>query len=392
VPWRPFGWSRRATGVRHARWARGGSPTISPAGNSLVFVRADQLWSASLTGKSKATQLTHLRGKLASPRFSPDGTRMVFVADRDTHRFVGVLELGAKQVTWLDPGVDTDGYPAWSPDGREIAFIRTPADASPPSFVPRRSATTPWSIRIADVSTGAGREVFRADAGDGSVFHALDTNAEDLWWTADGRIAFPWEQSGWMHLYSVPSTGGTSTELTPGEYEIEHVALAPDRNTFVLTSNELALDGRTLWRIPPGGAPRERLDDGEALFEFFPAPLEDAVVAYLETAARQPVTLVVRDARGARTPVRGGALADRFPASALIEPSNVTFPSADGLAVHGQLFMPGTAAGARVPAAIFDCMAVPCGRCSRHPTSGAITRARIWSLSCSRRAVSPSSP
>ncbi len=332
----------------------GGSPAFSTKGDTLVYVQSDQLWSVPTAGRSKPRQLTHLRGKLGAPRWSPDGSRVAFVVDRDTHRFVGVLDPGASRITWLDPGVDTDGDPTWSPDGREVAFIRTPADASPPSFVPRRSALTPWSIRVADAATGAGRELFRADAGVGSVFHELDTNPRDLWWTADGRIVFPWERSGWLHLYSMPAGGGAPTELTPGSYEIEHVTIASDQHTIVLTSNELGLDGRTLWRIAGAGSTRERLDDGEAKYEFFPAPLADGAVAYLETAARQPVTLVVRDRAGAELALRGGALAEAFPASELVEPTNVLFPSTDGLQIHGQLFLPpGASADARVPAVVF---------------------------------------
>jgi dipeptidyl aminopeptidase/acylaminoacyl peptidase len=332
----------------------GFEPTFSPRGDRLVFVRDGQLFSAPLGKKGEASQLTHLRGRLGAPRFSPDGSKLAFTSDRDTHRFVGLLDLGSRRVTWLDPGVDTDLLPTWSPDGSEVAFVRLPADASPPSFVPRRSAPTPWSLRVADASTGAGRELLRAAPGDGSVFHFFETNATHLFWTADGRIVFPWERSGWHHLWAIPAAGGAAYDLTPGSFEVEHAALAPDGETLVFTANDLDLDRRTLWKIAAAGGQRIRLDAGGEKFEFFPAPLAGAEIAFLETAARQPVTLALRDAAGSVRALRGGALAPGFPAAELVQPANVVFPSTDGLALHGQLFLPpGASAEAQVPAVVF---------------------------------------
>jgi len=54
------------------------------------------------------------------------------------------------------------------------------AGFDPPLFGPIRE-TVPFSIRIADVATGMGKEIWRADKGRGSVFHQLV--GPDLIWT-----------------------------------------------------------------------------------------------------------------------------------------------------------------------------------------------------------------
>jgi dipeptidyl aminopeptidase/acylaminoacyl peptidase len=332
--------------------AAGGEPAPSPKGDRLAYVADGQLWLAGREAKAKPAQATKLPGTQSTPRWSPDGTRIAFVSGRDSHGFVGVLDPAAKRVVWLDPSVDTDVEPVWSPDGRSIAFVRLPAWDAPAAFLPRREAAEPWSIRVADAATGKGRELFRALPGPGSVFASV-SSAPTLWWTADERIVFPWERGGWNHLWSAPAAGGAPVELTPGAFEVEHAALAGDRRTMLLSSNQSGLDERKVWRVAAAGGVASRLTQSAGVFEFLPAALADGAVALLESGARQPLR-PVRVAGGAVTALHPEALARDFPAAELVEPENVVFPSTDGLAIHGQLFLPrGARAGENRPAVVF---------------------------------------
>ena len=68
---------------------------------------------------------------------------------------------------------------------------------------------------------------------------------------------FPWERDGWLHLYSLHTRDGSTRLLTPGEFEIEDVATAPDRNAVVFSSNQDDADRRHLWRVSlESGAPQ----------------------------------------------------------------------------------------------------------------------------------------
>ena len=82
----------------------------------------------------------------------------------------------------------------------------------------------------------------------GSAFWGLMNNERQLFWGAGNRIAFPWERTGWVHLYSVSESGGDPVELTPGEFEVEHVASSPDGRELVFSSNQADVDRRHLWR------------------------------------------------------------------------------------------------------------------------------------------------
>jgi hypothetical protein len=56
-------------------------------------------------------------------------------------------------------------------------------------FGPVRSAE-PWSIRVADVESGQGRELWKAEPGAGTAFHAMVAD-DQLFWGAGDRIVFP---------------------------------------------------------------------------------------------------------------------------------------------------------------------------------------------------------
>jgi Tol biopolymer transport system component len=56
------------------------------------------------------------------PAFSPDGRRVAFVTSRDGNREIYVLDLDSRQVTRLTNDQAGDYSPAWSPDGKQIVF------------------------------------------------------------------------------------------------------------------------------------------------------------------------------------------------------------------------------------------------------------------------------
>src|SRR4029077_14042071 len=140
------------------------------------------------------------------------------------HSFVGIYDVAAKTVRWLDPTVDGDGDPVWSPDGARVAFLRIPTSSKVTLFFSNLSAE-PWSIVVADAATGAAKTVWRAEPGPGRAFGDGVVAATQLFWAAGDRLVFPWERDGWLHLYSIPAAGGKATLLTPGDFEVETVNL-----------------------------------------------------------------------------------------------------------------------------------------------------------------------
>jgi len=335
------------------RIGEGSAPIVSPRGDALLFLRGGAIWRLRLGGAANATaeRLFRARGSSGSVRFSPDGTRLAFVSGRGTHSFIGIYDLDRSTLKWIAPSVDTDVEPAWSPDGMRLTFIRRPAAQAPMLFRSVREAE-PWSIMIAEAATGAARRIWTADAGMGSAFWGV-TAMNQLIWTADDRIVFPWEKTGWVSLWSVAASGGRAVQLTPGNFEVEYVRLARDGRTILFNSNQSDIDRRHLWRVAAAGGAPVAVTSGEGI-EWAPHELsDDAGIVALRSTAKKPSHPVLVSGTGPRE-LHPDLRPARFPENSLVVPQAVTFTASDGMQVPAQLFVPrDIRPGDRRPAAIF---------------------------------------
>ena len=348
----------RPEGVERALWViedrprrltePAGSPLFTADGTALLFVRQGKVWRIGLDPGAEAEQLIDVRGSLGSLRLSPDGSLLAFVSSRGAHSFVGIHDFAEGTVRWLDPAVDRDGSPAFSPDGSELAFLRIPPVLERAMFAPNREGP-PWSIRVASVEKPAvSREVFRAEPGMGSVFSGT-ASANQLHWTGDGGILFPWERTGYRHFYAVSAAGGKPEALTAGDFEIEY-AVADGEGGLIAASNQDDIDRRHLWRLT-GGAAAEALTSGDGV-ETLPAAVEGGV-AYLGGDGRRPLQPMVQlDGQEARALAPDAFPAD-FPLEHMVDPEPVVFASADGMKIHGQLFRPAGGSGSPGPGVLF---------------------------------------
>jgi dipeptidyl aminopeptidase/acylaminoacyl peptidase len=324
----------------------GHGASVSPKGDIVAYESGGHIWAAHLDGSGKAESLISEKGRSGSLRWSPDGSKLAFVSARGDHDFVGVYDVAAKSVVWLAPSVDRDGDPEWSPDGTHLAFVRVPTGG--PAFFLEGRTGRPWSIWVADAATGVGHQVWAADQGSGSLYQQLVADRQ-LFWSAGDRIVFPWEKSGWLHLYSIAARGGAATELTPGDFEIFTASMNPNRQDIVYAGNESDIDRQHVWRVAVSGGRPAELTPGTGI-ESYPVVASDGkTVAVLRSDARRPmhpaiVTSTVHD-------LAADAIPADFPAAKLVVPEQVVFSSGDGIAIHGQLFVP--AGAGRHPAVVF---------------------------------------
>jgi len=349
-------WIVAANGGDPRLLGEGHSPAVSPDGKQLAYVVKGQVWSMRLDdANAKPQQLLQTRGSAQNLRWSPDGAHLAFVSDRDDHSFIAVYSVASGTVTYLDPSTDLDTNPTWSPDSTRVAFLRIPPDKDALLFVAHRTAL-PWSIRIADIATGKAHEVWKAEDGVGSAYRATDS-ADQLHWTVGERIVFPWEMNGWLHLWSAPTKGGAAKELSPGSnFEVEHVSLSADRKTLVFDSNQNDIDRRHVWRVVLGAdgipAATEAVTSGEGI-ETQPVVASDGAIAVLRSDVRLPMRAAVVSS-GKLADLAPQAIPTDFPSAQFVAPQQVIFPAADGLEIHGQLFLPnGVAPGERRPAMVF---------------------------------------
>ncbi len=343
-----------AAGGTPRRLGAGNGPVTSPLGQRVAWVSRGQIWGADLSSADAPARLVNARGSASALAWSPDGSMLAFASGRGTHSYIGVFTLATRELRYIDPSLDRDSNPVWSPDGSRIAWIRQFAAPRPAMFTPRRTVDEPWSLRVADLKTGTARQAWKGDKGYGSAFQAVVSDSQ-LYWGAGDRLVFPWEKDGWLHLYSVAVAGGNATLLTPGNFEVEYVNIARDRTRMIYNSNQDDIDRRHIWTVPVDGSSRPARNPVKTNgSEWQPVMTSDGHVAVLHADAAMPPHPMVIRADGNAHSLLENALPAGFNRSALVTPQAVTITATDGMPIPGQLFLPkDLKPGERRPAAIF---------------------------------------
>src|SRR5688572_13725546 len=177
-------WFVKLDGSAPRRVGDGDRPAVSPIGDALAYNRRGKIWLASLNGSAPSAQAFQARGVCGRPVWSPDGARIAFTNSRGDHSLIGVFDVAARALRYLDPSTNYDANPAWSLDGHSIVFTRQPSSGLR-SVREARRAGEPWSIRAAPAESGEGREIWRAAEGPGSIFREV-SGASQLLWTEGG--------------------------------------------------------------------------------------------------------------------------------------------------------------------------------------------------------------
>ncbi len=182
-----------------------GSPRISPDGSTIAFSVTTTDWEENrfdqeiwlVAGDDEPFQLTRTEpGSSTGHRWSPDGSRLGFIADRGDGAQIYLIrpEGGeAEQLTSHDGGISAFRF---SPDGSRIAFTAT--DPAPDDFEEREDRYGDYAVEDADfrmshlwvTDARAGAEPRRLTGGDRyTVGGGFGGSAFD--WSPDGRqIAF----------------------------------------------------------------------------------------------------------------------------------------------------------------------------------------------------------
>jgi Tol biopolymer transport system component len=100
---------------------------LSASGPKIVFgsVRNGgnhDIYKMDLDG-SNQTRLTTSSAYDDEPKWSPDGTRIVFISNRDGNFEIYSMNADGSNQTRLTNNPAADGFPAWSPNGNKIGFV-----------------------------------------------------------------------------------------------------------------------------------------------------------------------------------------------------------------------------------------------------------------------------
>ncbi len=351
----------------HPRW--------SPDGKSLAFLSArggdeakKQVWLLNRQG-GEAQQLTSAIQDVDDFAWSPSGDRLVLVLQdpsldeidaakhkgddnwkpkphpwvidrvhfkedetgyldrRRTHLYV--LEIASHKLTQITSGDYDDSAPAWSPDGRSIAFV------SNRSAHPDRNFNDSIWVVSAD-NTDKGAHLLRISTNPG-------TNGAPAW-SPDGKwIAFTSQLDPRLFQYATfqlgiaPATGGEEKILTLAlDRNVSSPRFSPDGKSIDFIADD---DGtQNLLSVPASGGVIARPIAGRLMLDAYSISTTGAIAAQVGTPDR-PDEVYILPAGGSlrRLTTTNDALMAQIHRRCV---DYVHFASKDGTVVHGYIVKP----------------------------------------------------
>ncbi|MEL6307973.1 MAG: S9 family peptidase [Chloroflexota bacterium] len=267
------------------RWLQSGQ--LSPDGTQVAYTvthidgeKGEEKEHSTLyvqniaTGKTR--QMTPLKGKDMSPTWSPDGSTIAFVSDRDEKPQIYLLPVDGGEALPLTEMKQGAGSPVWSPDGTQIAFtasIDYGEDKAPDrSKEPYRVTRNVWRFdAIGDIELAV-NNLYNVDVETKEVTQLTDdatTIKNGVKWSPDGTRLFysammqPDKWAGFESVHYVIDTEGEAIHtldnlgylgsgtwldderlIFVGNYDTE-VTIGTHPNLQVYTLADGALDNRT---------------------------------------------------------------------------------------------------------------------------------------------------
>ncbi len=218
-------------------------PQISPDGRRVAFVVTtlseekdqylSQIWMVETAG-GEPRRFTAGPKRDTAPRWSPDGTRLAFISERDRQPKAQLYVMPADggeptRLTDLKHGV---ADPVWSPDGTHLACIARVGGWQEPE-----------------------REEERQESKPARVITALKYQANGEGFIYDRR----------PHIFVIAVDGGEARQLTEGDFADADPAWSPDGRLLAFTSARHADrdydNASDIWVVPiQGGEPRRVTD------------------------------------------------------------------------------------------------------------------------------------
>jgi CubicO group peptidase (beta-lactamase class C family)/sugar lactone lactonase YvrE len=227
---------------------------------------ADALYTVDADGRGRRALLADPQAHFWGPAWSPDGTQVVFsksvpavVSPGSIPAELYIADSDGANLRQLTTNGRNNYLPAWSPDGRQIAYVSggrggfdsheiyvINADGSGDANLTVNDAQeygVAWSPDGSKLAFGSKRDgemrIYTMNP-DGSEQQSLPTPAagQAPWWSPDGRqIVYTVESEGNSDIYVMDADGGNQRLLVGGPAWEYLAAWSPDGRRIAFTSH-----------------------------------------------------------------------------------------------------------------------------------------------------------
>jgi len=229
-----------------------GSPELSPDGSQILYVRSDadwdengtvaHIWRVSSDGAG-SVQLTNGEHGESSPRWSPDGERIAFLARRHGSEQTQVYLLnnsGGEGVALTDHPTSVSSI-SWPPDGQHLYFV-----AEDDKTEEEKAREEVNDNVFAFDETWHYRHLWRVDADSGEAERITEGEftiagynvSRDGSLILHSRAPTPlYDDSLYSELWLMAADGGRARQLTDNEIPEGSFELSPDNNWVIFVAN-----------------------------------------------------------------------------------------------------------------------------------------------------------
>jgi len=159
------------------------------------------------------TRITTDQARDLHPAWSPDGRRLAFSSRRGADPGIWVATISTATVSALVTSLTSEGAPAWSPNGTTIAFEARP-----------------------DPNTD--QDVYVIDANGTGLLRLTDASGKDagpVWSAAGGTIYFVSNRTGRFEAWRMDADGDNETQITTNSGILGRVTADPDGQSIAYT-------------------------------------------------------------------------------------------------------------------------------------------------------------